>query len=121
GTGGAGSAVASALLSAGVRILHLVDADPDRAAERAAAMAGLLPGQQVAAATAETLPDLVRAADGLVNATPVGMHHHPGTPVAPGLLEARQWVADVVYLPLETELIAAARARGCEVLDGGHM
>ena len=121
GTGGAGSAVASALLSAGVQTLHLFDVDPVRAGERAAAMAELFPGQQVAAATAETLPELVRAADGLVNATPVGMHHHPGTPVDPGLLEARQWVADVVYLPVETELVAAARARGCQVLDGGHM
>lgn len=121
GTGGAGSAVASALLAAGVSTLHLVDVDPDRAAERAAAMAGLFPDRQVEAATTQGLPELVRSADGVVNATPVGMHHHPGTPFDPELLDGRQWVADVVYLPVDTELVTAARAKGCQVLDGGHM
>lgn len=121
GTGGAGSAVASALLSAGVATLHVFDVDPARAAERAAALGRLFPAQQVEAATAGTLPELVRAADGVVNATPVGMHHHPGTPIDTELLTGSQWVADVVYLPVETQLIAAARARGCQVLDGGHM
>lgn len=121
GSGGAGSAVASALLSSGVGTLHLFDVDPARAHERAAALAAMFPDRQVVAAAARAMPDLVRAADGVVNATPVGMHHHPGTPLDPALLHARQWVADVVYLPLETELIAAARATGCQVLDGGHM
>ncbi|MCM3688983.1 MULTISPECIES: shikimate dehydrogenase [Kocuria] len=121
GTGGAGSAVASALLSSGVRTLHLFDLDPARAAERAAALAALHPDRQVAAATAETLPALIRSADGVVNATPVGMHHHPGTPFDTGLLDGHQWVADVIYLPVDTELVVAARAAGCRVLDGGHM
>ena len=39
----------------------------------------------------------------------------------PELLEPGHWVADIVYFPLETELLAAARARGCRVLDGGGM
>lgn len=121
GTGGAGSAVAAALLGAGVGTLHLFDADPARAAERAAALGSSLPSQRVLAADAEALPELIRAADGVVNATPVGMHHHPGTPFDPGLLSGDQWVADVVYLPVDTELVVAARARGCRVLDGGHM
>ena len=99
GTGGAGSAVAAALLGAGVGTLHLFDADPARAAERAAALGSSLPSQRVLAADAEALPELIRAADGVVNATPVGMHH----------------------LPVDTELVVAARARGCRVLDGGHM
>jgi shikimate dehydrogenase len=121
GTGGAGSAVASALLSEGVRTLYVFDTDPARAAERAGALGTLFPQQRVEAATPEALPGLIRAADGVVNATPVGMHHHPGTPFDTELLDGRQWVADVVYLPVETELVAAARARGCRVLDGGHM
>ena len=55
-------------------------------------------------------------AQGVVNATPIGMHGHPGSPV-PGRPAAPDlWVSDVVYFPLETELVAAARARGCRVL-----
>lgn len=121
GTGGAGSAVASALLSCGVQTLHLIDVDPDRALERAAAMAELFPDRRVEAATTRALPELIRAADGVVNTTPVGMHHHPGTPFDPQLLDGHQWVADVVYLPVDTELVVAARGAGCQVLDGGHM
>jgi shikimate dehydrogenase len=121
GTGGAGSAVAAALLSGGTRNLHLFDVDPARAEERAAALGRLFPDQQVHAATSDSLPALVRAADGVVNATPVGMHHHPGTPLDTDLLNGTQWVADVIYLPVDTELVVAARAKGCRVLDGGHM
>jgi shikimate dehydrogenase len=121
GTGGAGSAVASALLTSGVGTLHLFDVDPARAAERATALGELFPHQSVEAATTEQLPGLIRDADGIVNATPVGMHHHPGTPIDTDLLSGRQWVADVIYLPVDTQLIVAARAAGCRVLDGGHM
>lgn len=121
GTGGAGAAVAYALLVAGVKSLYVTDIDPARAAERAAALADMFPDRLVNAATAEELPGLLAAADGLVNATPVGMHHHPGTPLDPALVEPRHWVADVIYLPLETELIKDARAKGCATLDGGYM
>jgi len=121
GTGGAGSAVASALLSQGVQCLHLFDVDPARATERAQALGELFPHQQVLAAAPAELPALIAAADGIVNATPVGMHHHPGAPFDTALLDGTQWVADVIYLPVDTELITAARAAGCRVLDGGHM
>ena len=67
------------------------------------------------------LPRLLRAASGLVNATPVGMAAHPGTPVDPALLHDGLWVADIVYRPLETELLRHARTRGCPTLDGGRM
>lgn len=121
GTGGAGSAVAAALLSQGVQHLHLFDVDPARATERAQAMETLFPERHVAAATAQDLPGLIRDADGVVNATPVGMHHHPGAPIDTRLLDGTQWVAEVIYLPIDTDLIMAARAAGCRVLDGGHM
>jgi shikimate dehydrogenase len=61
------------------------------------------------------------SADGLVHATPTGMHAHPGMPLPADLLDPRHWVADVVYRPLDTALLRAARARGCRVLDGGRM
>jgi shikimate dehydrogenase len=57
----------------------------------------------------------------LVNSTPIGMTGHPGLPTDPDVILSRLWVADVIYRPLETELIKAARAKGCKVLDGGRM
>jgi shikimate dehydrogenase len=49
------------------------------------------------------------------------MAAHPGLPLPAELLHPRLWVADIVYRPLETELVRTARARGCRVLDGGGM
>lgn len=79
GAGGAGSAVAYALLTAGVRTLDLVDMDPDRAAARAAELQGFFPGSTVTAGTTAELPQLMRLADGLVHCTPVGMAAHPAS------------------------------------------
>lgn len=121
GAGGAGSAVAYALLSAGVQILDLVDVDPARAAARATELAGFFPDATVTAHAPEELPALMPVADGLVHCTPIGMAAHPGVPLDLALLEPRHWVADIVYRPIDTELIRAARAKGCAVLDGGRM
>jgi shikimate dehydrogenase len=90
--------------------LIVVDADRDRAAALARAVGGRAGD-----------PDDVAEADGLVHATPTGMEGHPGIALDPGLLHPGLWVADIVYRPLETELLAAARARGCRTLDGGGM
>jgi shikimate dehydrogenase len=60
-------------------------------------------------------------ADGVVNATPVGMHGFPGNPVPVAALHARQWAADVIYTPIETAFLKAAAAKGARVLDGGGM
>jgi shikimate dehydrogenase len=49
------------------------------------------------------------------------MLNHPGTPVPASLLRSEMWVADVVYVPLETELLRAARELGCRTLPGGGM
>ncbi|MCC3301536.1 shikimate dehydrogenase [Arthrobacter sp. zg-Y895] len=121
GVGGAGAAVAYALLKAGTGQLTLLDLDPLRAAERAAALSGLFPDQRIISGTPADLPAVLPGADGLVHATPVGMHSHPGLAVDLDLLDSSQWVADVVYRPVETELILGAQARGCRVLDGGRM
>lgn len=121
GAGGAGSAVAYALLTAGVQVLDLVDMDPQRGAERAAELAGFFPDRTITARTTAELPRLMPLADGLVHCTPVGMAAHPGVPLDMTLVEPRHWVADIVYRPIETELVREARAKGCEVLDGGRM
>ncbi|MFI2565337.1 shikimate dehydrogenase [Paenarthrobacter sp. NPDC018779] len=121
GAGGAGSAVAYALLKAGAKQLDLVDMDPHRAAERAAELGELFPAATITPRSIAELGQIMPLADGLVHCTPIGMAAHPGLPLDIELLESRHWVADIVYRPIETQLVREARAKGCEVLDGGRM
>lgn len=119
GAGGAGAAVAHALLSEGVRQLTIFDVDR----ERAESLANNL-NQHFGASRAQAgadLPGALAQADGLVNTTPMGMAKLPGSPVPAGLLRKEMWVAEIVYFPLETELLRDARALGCRTLDGGNM
>ncbi|WP_423204351.1 shikimate dehydrogenase [Pseudomonas kribbensis] len=119
GAGGAGAAVAHALLSEGVRQLSIFDVD----VERAESLANNL-NQHFGAGRAVAGHDLSSAlsqADGLVNTTPMGMAKLPGMPVPAALLRPELWVAEIVYFPLETELLRNARALGCRTLDGGNM
>ena len=119
GAGGAGAAVAHALLVLGAERLSVFDTDAGRAAELAASLSArfgagrALAGEDLAAAMA--------AADGLVNCTPVGMATYPGLPLPAGLLRPALWVAEIIYFPLETALLRQARALGCRTLDGGGM
>ncbi|GAA3677473.1 shikimate dehydrogenase [Arthrobacter ginkgonis] len=121
GAGGAGAAVAFGLLSAGTKHLVIADIEPARAEDLAARLAPHFPDSEVSVARTDSVAPSIRRADGLVNSTPIGMSGHPGVPVDPALLHPGLWVADVIYRPLETELIKAARERGCAVLDGGRM
>ncbi|PZT70981.1 shikimate dehydrogenase [Streptomyces sp. SW4] len=121
GAGGAGAAVAHAMLTLGAERITVVDALPERAAALAAALTARFGADRAHAAETGRLPELTRTADGIVHATPTGMAAHPGLPLPAGLLHPGLWVAEVVYRPLETELVRAARAAGCAVLDGGGM
>ncbi|MEV7605958.1 shikimate dehydrogenase [Paenarthrobacter sp. NPDC089322] len=121
GAGGAGSAVAYALLKAGVKNLDLVDMDANRATERAAELNALFPAATVTPRSTAELSRIMPLADGLVHCTPIGMAAHPGLPLDIDLVEPRHWVADIVYRPIETQLVREARAKGCDVLDGGRM
>ncbi|MDX3658916.1 shikimate dehydrogenase [Streptomyces sp. ID05-26A] len=117
GAGGAGAAVGHALLSLGTGRLGVHDVDSERAERLVAALE-----RRFGAGRAVTCgPEAVRTADGLVHATPTGMAAHPGLPIDESLLRQGLWVADIVYRPLETALLAAARAKGCRVLHGGGM
>lgn len=119
GAGGAGSAVAYALLRRGAKKLTIIDKDLTRAEDLAARYRSLFPTSEIIAALT---PELVlQTATGLVNCTPMGMAAHPGLPVPASLLHAALWVAEIVYFPLETELVKNARALGCRVCDGGGM
>ena len=64
--------------------------------------------------------ELARA-DGVVNTTPLGMAKYPGMAFLAELLRPEMWVAEIVYFPLETELLREARARGCRTMSGGGM
>ncbi|WAH96249.1 shikimate dehydrogenase [Arthrobacter sp. MMS18-M83] len=121
GAGGAGAAVAFGLLSTGTRHLVIADIEPARAETLAARLAPHFPGSQLSVARTDAVAGSIRDADGLVNSTPIGMTGHPGTPVDTDLIHSGLWVADVIYRPLETELLKAARGKGCAVLDGGRM
>jgi shikimate dehydrogenase len=63
----------------------------------------------------------MRGADGVVNATPVGMEKFPGLPLPADLLSSDLWVSDIVYFPLETQLLKEATARGCRTMPGAGM
>ena len=120
GAGGAGAAVAHALLSMGTSALTIVDIDVARAAALAAVAQGWFGGTATAAAPS-ALSATLRDADGLVHATPTGMAGHGGLPLPAGLLRPDLWVADIVYRPLRTALIRAAEEVGCRVLTGAGM
>ena len=119
GAGGAGAAVAHALLAEGVGHLSIFDVDPARAHDLVDNLA-----QRFGAGRAQVgtqLENAMAEADGLVNTTPMGMAKLPGTPVPAALLRAELWVAEIVYFPLETQLLSDARTLGCRTLDGGNM
>jgi shikimate dehydrogenase len=123
GAGGAGFATAHALLDLGVDELHIFDTDPARGAVLVAKLnAGFgARGEKPRAVAGQDVSATLARADGLVNATPVGMANYPGLPVPTEALRPALWVADIVYFPLETRLLAEARARGCRTLDGSGM
>lgn len=121
GSGGAGSAIAYALLHAGARRLTVFDPVVERAAAVRERMSAAFPAAQIVAVDGSGLADAVGRADGLVNATPIGMVGHEGMPLAAELLHPRLWVADAVYRPVRTDLIRAAEEMGCAVSDGGRM
>ncbi|GID54927.1 shikimate dehydrogenase (NADP(+)) [Actinoplanes couchii] len=109
GAGGAGAACGHALRELGVERLTIVD--PVRGGELADQLG------------ASYLPEInsLNDADGLVNASPVGMRHHPGIPLPADLLHRGLWVADIVYVPVDTELLIAARAAGLRAIGGAAM
>jgi shikimate dehydrogenase len=121
GAGGAGAAVADALLGRGVMRLTVVDRDGHRADLLAGSLRERYDDCDISAAAIDAIGEALEEADGLVNCTPTGMADHPGSPVDPRLLRADHWVADIVYRPLQTELLVSAQQRGCRVLHGGYM
>jgi shikimate dehydrogenase len=118
GAGGAGSAIAQALLGLGAAQLRIVDVDRARAQALADALNARHSNRVVAQHDAA---HAIAGATGLVHATPTGMAKLPGLPIPAALLRPSMWVSEIVYFPIETDLLKAARAMGCRTMDGGTM
>jgi shikimate dehydrogenase len=119
GAGGAGVAVAHAAIKLGIERISIFDQD----SKRAETLAGQLNdrfSRDCARATTD-VGSALRSADGLIHATPTGMKSHPGLPIDAEWLLPRHWAADIVYMPLVTELLALAERKGCRTLRGGGM
>lgn len=116
GAGGVGKAIAFALASLDVTDIRIFDSEPARAEKLAALLAA-----QGGARVAVSVEDALKGATGLVNGTPVGMLPNRGMPVPATLLHEKLWVADAVYSPLITPLLAAARERGAKIMTGREL
>ena len=110
GAGGAGRAAAFALRDLGAGEIRIHDQDASRADALCADVG----------ASAVVSSDSGGVA-GLVNATPVGMKGIPGMPIDPTVVQPGQFVADVIYTPIETAFLAAARSRGAHGMGGAGM
>jgi len=121
GAGGAGAAVAYVALQLGASRVTLIDIDECRADELATRLGHTFGDERVCVGGPEQLADHLDVSTGLIHATPIGMAAHPGMAFSPDLLRRNLWVAEVVYRPLETELLRQAREIGCRTLDGGAM
>ncbi len=115
GAGGAGSAIAHALIDAGVSALALHEADVARREALATKLRAYGPVVPSVGSTDPSGFDLV------INATPMGMKDSDPLPVQADKLSAATFVGDVVTMPPVPPLIAAARARGCATMTGAGM
>lgn len=120
GAGGAGSAVALALTDSGIRTLNIFDKDRERAVTLTERLSTIRPGTHIRVLESLSDQELDRI-DGVINATPMGMDKYPGVAIEVENLSPDTWVADVVYFPLETELLKRAREHGCRVMNGSGM
>jgi shikimate dehydrogenase len=118
GAGGAGRAVIAALIDAGVPALRLANRHRERAEAVAADFAHTDPGVSIDVAPWEQRAAVLPGLALLVNATSLGMAGQPALDLDLELLPPEAIVADIVYTPLTTPLLAAAAARGNPVVDG---
>jgi shikimate dehydrogenase len=119
GAGGAGMAVAHALLRLGARHLTIVDIVPAKAAALCSKLAPTFGAERLH--IAREVDAAIRETSGVVNASPMGMAKYPGLPIPVASLRPDLWIADIVYFPAETPLLRAAREAGCRTLAGTGM
>ncbi len=116
GAGGVGKAIAFALVALGASELRLCDADRGKAEALAAALAPRAQGTRIV--ISETVTDAAEHADGIVNATPLGMAGVGGNAIPDMALEGAGWAFDAVYTPQWTEFLTRARDACLDILSG---
>lgn len=116
GCGGVGKAIAMSLVDLGASELVLFDMDNQKARTLADQLAN--EGLQVETASNESLESYVKAANGLVNCTPVGHYSMPGTPIPESWIGSQDWVFDAVYTPVDTQFLLAAKDKNVSVISG---
>lgn len=119
GAGGVARSIAFALINLGCERIDIFDVVPERA--QAVARACDPAGTVVRAIDASRFREAVVEADGLVNATPLGMAQYPGMAFEQDAIGPQQWVFDVVYTPIETSFMQAAKGSGLRRLTGFHL
>jgi shikimate dehydrogenase len=107
------------MLKRGSKKLTIHDTDRSRAAALSSRLADLFAAREIR--VCDDLATALANSRGLVHATPTGMRKHPGLPVPAEALYPPLWIAEIVYVPLITQLLAVARLQGCRTLDGGGM
>ncbi len=113
GAGGVARALGPALAELGAERITIWDVSEDRATELASMI-----GPTAQAIPADSAGDAIRKADGLVNATPLGMAYHPGTAFPEILIEGQSWVFDAVYTPTDTSFLKSCAASNLKILSG---
>ncbi|MDO4904962.1 MAG: shikimate dehydrogenase [Lautropia sp.] len=119
GAGGAGSAVAHAALLQQVGRLHVCDTVAIRAQRLVDDLQARFGADR--AVVCDDLQHAMKQADGLIHCTPTGMAKQPGLPLPAEWIEPRHWVSEIIYFPLQTELLRVCRRKGCRTLDGSGM
>lgn len=116
GAGGVGRSLGFALAGLGAAELRIADLDDDRAAAVAAALRRSFP--DLALTCGRDAGALARGVEGVVNATPLGMVGHDGTPLPAAAMPARGWAFDAVYTPVNTAFLTDAAAAGLTTISG---
>ena len=116
GAGGVGRAVAFGLAKLGASQISIYDVVNSQAQSLSNALQAA--GFNACCTTADTLDNAIAEADGLLNCTAIGMHHHPGSPFSLSAIESQKWAFDAVYTPNKTEFIEHCRLKGLRCLSG---
>jgi len=116
GAGGAGRAIGFALLTLGASEIRVFDTDRRKADGLVAALDKA--GTRAAVRVSATVAEAVAGADGLINCTPIGMTGMAGSAIPADLIAGNGWAFDVVYTPVATEFLEAARRNGRAIMSG---
>lgn len=116
GAGGVGRSTGFAMGELGASEIRIFDHDLTHARDLVDTLTRRFP--DLAVAVAESAESAVDGADGIVNATPVGMYFNPGSPLDLDSVGDQRWLFDVIYSPIETPLVVRAVAAGLEVMNG---